>query len=85
MQSPFDSIKKVDSEGREWWNSRKLARLMGYMKYWNFERLMDKVAAFLQHPSRRSRVSRDYRLQRETRRPPTAKGEITVSYIEENF
>ena len=48
MQSPFDSIKEVDAEGREWWNSRKLARLLGYMKYWNFERLMDKVATFLQ-------------------------------------
>ena len=48
MQSPFDDIKEVDAEGREWWNSRKLARLMGYMKYWNFERLMDKVATFLQ-------------------------------------
>ena len=44
MQSPFESIKEVDAEGHEWWNSRKLARLMGYMKYWNFERLMDKVA-----------------------------------------
>ena len=30
MQSPFEAIKEVDSEGREWWNSRKLARLMGY-------------------------------------------------------
>ena len=48
IQSPFDSIKEVDAEGHEWWNSRKLARLMGYMKYWNFERLMDKVATFLQ-------------------------------------
>ena len=48
MLSPFDSIKEMDAEGREWWNSRKLARLMGYMKYWNFERLMDKVATFLQ-------------------------------------
>ena len=48
MQSPFESIKEMDAEGREWWNSRKLARLMGYMKYWNFERLMDKVATFLQ-------------------------------------
>ena len=48
MKSPFDSIKEVDAEGHEWWNSRKLARLMGYMKYWNFERLMDKVATFLQ-------------------------------------
>ena len=30
MQSLFEAIKEVDSEGREWWNSRKLARLMGY-------------------------------------------------------
>lgn len=48
IQSPFDVIKEVDGEGCEWWNSRKLARLMGYLKYWNFERLMDKVANFLQ-------------------------------------
>ena len=48
MQSPFDAIKEVDGEGREWWNSRKLARLLGYQKYWNFERLMDKAASFLQ-------------------------------------
>ena len=48
MQSPFDSIKEEDAEGHEWWNSRKLARMLGYMKYWNFERLMDKVATFLQ-------------------------------------
>ena len=48
MQSPFEAIKETDGEGREWWNSRKLARLMGYQKYWNFERLMDKVATFLQ-------------------------------------
>lgn len=27
MQSPFEAIKEVDGEGREWWNSRKLARL----------------------------------------------------------
>ena len=48
MQSPFEAIKETDAEGRAWWNSRKLARLLGYQKYWNFERLMDKVATFLQ-------------------------------------
>ena len=48
MLSPFGAIKEVDGEGCEWWNSRKLARLMGYQKYWNFERLMEKVATFLQ-------------------------------------
>lgn len=48
LQSPFETIKETDSEGREWWNSRKLARLLGYQKYWNFERLITKVTPFLQ-------------------------------------
>ena len=48
MLSPFEVIKETDGDGREWWNSRKLARVLGYQKYWNFERLMDKVAVFLQ-------------------------------------
>ena len=42
MLSPFDVIKETDKEGREWWNSRKLARLLGYQKYWNFDRLLDR-------------------------------------------
>jgi len=35
LQSPFDAIKETDKEGREWWNSRKLARLMGCQKVFN--------------------------------------------------
>lgn len=48
MNSPFEEIKQTDAEGREWWNSRQLARILGYDKYWNFERLVDKVATYLQ-------------------------------------
>ena len=48
MQSPFDAIKQTDSDGKEWWNSRKLAQLLGYQKYWNFERLIMKITPFLQ-------------------------------------
>lgn len=48
LQSPFEAIKETDNEGHEWWNSRKLARLLGYQKYWNFERLINKVIPFLQ-------------------------------------
>lgn len=48
LQSPFEAIKETDNEGREWWNSRKLARLLGYQKYWNFEQLINKVTPFLQ-------------------------------------
>ena len=36
MLSPFDAIKETDGKGREWWNSRKLARLLGYQKYFDF-------------------------------------------------
>ena len=48
MKSPFEAIKQTDEAGREWWNSRQLAKVMGYTKYWNFERLIDKVAYALQ-------------------------------------
>ena len=36
LQSPFEQLKEVDADGKEWWNSLKLARVMGYGKYWNF-------------------------------------------------
>ena len=35
LLSPFEAIKETDKEGREWWNSRKLARLMGCQKVFN--------------------------------------------------
>ena len=33
LQSPFEQLREVDIEGKEWWNSRKLARVMGCGKY----------------------------------------------------
>ena len=33
LQSPFDQLREIDADGKEWWNSRKLARVMGYGKY----------------------------------------------------
>lgn len=43
LQSPFEQLKEVDADGKEWWNSRKLSRVMGYSKYWNFERVIAKA------------------------------------------
>ena len=40
LQSPFEQLREVDAGGKEWWNSRRLARVMGYGKYWNFERVI---------------------------------------------
>lgn len=39
----------MDTKGWEWWNSRKLARVMSYGKYWNFEQVMTKVQAWVTH------------------------------------
>lgn len=49
LQSPFEQLREVDTEGKEWWNSRKLARVMGYGKYWNFERVIAKAQAWASH------------------------------------
>lgn len=46
LQSPFEQLREIDADGKEWWNSRKLARVMGYGKYWNFERVMAKAQAW---------------------------------------
>ena len=43
LQSPFAQLREVDVDGKEWWNSRKLAKVMGYGKYWNFERVIAKA------------------------------------------
>ena len=46
LQSPFEQLREVDADGKEWWNSRKLARVMGYGKFWNFERVIAKAQAW---------------------------------------
>ena len=46
LQSPFEQLRELDADGKEWWNSRKLARVMGYGKYWNFERVIAKAQAW---------------------------------------
>lgn len=33
LQSPFEQLREIDTDGKEWWNSRKLARVMGYGMY----------------------------------------------------
>lgn len=47
LRSPFEQLKEVDEKGHEWWNSRSLARVMGYGKYWNFERVIAKAQAWI--------------------------------------
>lgn len=39
----FDSIKKIDPNGAEFWSSRDLAKLLEYADYRNFEDVMEKA------------------------------------------
>ncbi|MGL4881375.1 MAG: BRO family protein [Waterburya sp.] len=39
-QSPFDSIKHFDSQGREFWTGRELMPLLGYAKWQKFEEVI---------------------------------------------
>lgn len=40
VESPFDSIRRVSPEGREWWSARDLMPLLGYEKW---ERFADAI------------------------------------------
>jgi DNA-damage-inducible protein D len=39
----FDSIKRADPEGREYWSSRELAKVLEYADYRNFEDVIVKA------------------------------------------
>ena len=46
LRPPFEQLREIDENGKEWWNSRKLATAMGYGKYWNFERIVAKARSW---------------------------------------
>jgi DNA-damage-inducible protein D len=39
----FDSIKRIDPDGREYWSSRDLAKALEYVDYRNFEEVVTKA------------------------------------------
>jgi DNA-damage-inducible protein D len=39
----FDSIKRIDPDGREYWSSRDLAKALEYVDYRNFEEVVAKA------------------------------------------
>jgi DNA-damage-inducible protein D len=42
-QSPFDSIRKLDKQGNEYWSAKELAPLLGYSSWQNFETAIEKA------------------------------------------
>jgi DNA-damage-inducible protein D len=47
----FDSIKRMDPDGREYWSSRDLAKVLGYADYRNFEDVILKAKAACENSS----------------------------------
>lgn len=43
LTSPFDDIRDTHETGEEFWSSRRLARLLGYRSYRNFEPVINKA------------------------------------------
>lgn len=43
MNKIFDSIRKMDEAGQEYWSARELASVIGYADYRNFSKIIDKA------------------------------------------
>lgn len=43
--SPFESIRKVNEEGFEYWSARDLAKILGYTEYGKFTNPIQKAEA----------------------------------------
>ena len=57
-QSPFDSIKHTDEQGREYWMARELMGLLGYKQYRRFADAIDR--AILSQQNAGNSVSKDF-------------------------
>src|SRR5579872_4414989 len=41
--SPFDAIRQIDSQGREYWSARDLQKLLKYTRWEKFEDAIDRA------------------------------------------
>ena len=48
-QSPFDAIRRVTPEGREWWSARELMPLLGYSVWRDFANAIGRARAAAQN------------------------------------
>ncbi|MDV7194654.1 phage antirepressor KilAC domain-containing protein [Mycolicibacterium fortuitum] len=48
-QSPFDTIRRVTPEGREWWSARELMPLLGYSVWRDFANAIGRARAAAQN------------------------------------
>ena len=41
--SPFDAIRRVDDNGKEYWSARELGKILGYTEYRKFKIAIQKA------------------------------------------
>lgn len=41
--SPFDAIRRIDDEGREYWSARDLSKILGYTEYGKFKNAIKRA------------------------------------------
>ena len=41
--SPFDAIRRVDDNGKEYWSARELSKILGYTEYRKFQKAIQKA------------------------------------------
>ena len=46
---PFDKIKQIDEEGNEFWSARDLQVILGYTKWDNFKKVVEKAMLACKH------------------------------------
>lgn len=49
MSSPFDKIKHIDEQGREYWCARELQELLGYQRWENFDDSIKRAKIAIQN------------------------------------
>lgn len=45
MRPEMDNIRKVDENGKEYWDARDLCSALGYSAYWKFQKVIDRAIA----------------------------------------
>ena len=51
--STFETIRKTNQQGRDFWSARELARILGYLEYRNFVPVMNKAKEACQNSGQR--------------------------------
>lgn len=56
-QSAFESLRKMNQQGRDYWSAREPAKVLGYQEYRNFIPVIEKAKEACQNSGQDSWIS----------------------------